>query len=257
MITRSRPCISSCSAARERRAREGGAARGAAGRAGSRSCRRTRRRSSRSSRPGSTCGGSGRRRSTCATAARYVRYGGREIAFTFAARHQAANAVAALAVVRGARRAAPGRGRSRSSFSRWRSQESELPGGGLLINDAWNANPVAMRAALEYLVERAAGRRTVAILGEMAELGENAAAYHDEIGRRVRELGVDVVFARRRAGARYRRRDDAWSPTSTTASRARAGARASSSRATSCSSRARARSGSRSSPRRSRESRRR
>ena len=33
-------------------------------------------------------------------------------------------------------------------FSRWRSQESELPGGGLLINDAWNANPVAMKAAL-------------------------------------------------------------------------------------------------------------
>ena len=37
------------------------------------------------------------------------------------------------------------------AFSRWRSQESELPGGGLLINDAWNANPVAMRAALAYL----------------------------------------------------------------------------------------------------------
>ena len=56
-------------------------------------------------------------------------------------------------------------------FSLWRSQETELPGGGLLINDSWNANPVAMRAALAHLLERAGGRRTVAILGEMAELG--------------------------------------------------------------------------------------
>jgi UDP-N-acetylmuramoyl-tripeptide--D-alanyl-D-alanine ligase len=77
-------------------------------------------------------------------------------------------------------------------FSRWRSQETELPGGGLLINDAWNANPVAMRAALAHLRERAAGRRTVAILGEMAELGDEAARFHEEIGR---ELGsVDVVI---------------------------------------------------------------
>jgi UDP-N-acetylmuramoyl-tripeptide--D-alanyl-D-alanine ligase len=89
------------------------------------------------------------------------------------------------------------------SFSRWRSEESDLPGGGLLINDAWNANPVAMRAALEYLVERADGRRTIAILGEMAELGENAAAYHDEIGRLVRDLGVDHVFAIGRMAKHY------------------------------------------------------
>ena len=52
-----------------------------------------------------------------------------------------------------------------------------------------------MRAALQSLVERAAGRRTIAILGEMAELGENAAAYHDEIGRLLRDLGVGHVFA--------------------------------------------------------------
>lgn len=124
----------------------------------------------------------------------YIRYGGREIAFSFAARHQAANAVAALAVCEALGVALPD-AMVDVSFSRWRSQESELPGGGLLINDAWNANPVAMRAALEYLVERAAGRRTIAVLGEMAELGENAAAYHDEIGRLVRELGIDYVFA--------------------------------------------------------------
>jgi UDP-N-acetylmuramoyl-tripeptide--D-alanyl-D-alanine ligase len=124
----------------------------------------------------------------------HVRYAGREIVFSFAARHQAENAVAALTVCEALEVPLPD-DVVEVSFSRWRSEESDLPGGGLLINDAWNANPVAMRAALQYLLERAAGRRTIAILGEMAELGENAAAYHDEIGRLVRDLGVDYVFA--------------------------------------------------------------
>jgi len=124
----------------------------------------------------------------------HVRYAGREIGFSFAARHQAANAMAALTACEALGVPLPDE-LVDVSFSRWRSEESALPGGGLLINDAWNANPVAMRAALEYLVERAAGRRTIAILGEMAELGENAVAYHDEIGRLVRDLGVDHVFA--------------------------------------------------------------
>jgi UDP-N-acetylmuramoyl-tripeptide--D-alanyl-D-alanine ligase len=124
----------------------------------------------------------------------HVQYGGRQIAFSFAARHQATNAVAALTVCEALGVPLP-RELVDVSFSRWRSEESELPGGGLLINDAWNANPVAMRAALQYLVEQAAGRRTIAILGEMAELGENAAAYHDEIGRLARDLGIGYVFA--------------------------------------------------------------
>jgi UDP-N-acetylmuramoyl-tripeptide--D-alanyl-D-alanine ligase len=123
-----------------------------------------------------------------------VHYAGREIGFSFAARHQATNAIAALTVCEALGIPLPDEIVD-VSFSRWRSEESDLPGGGLLINDAWNANPVAMRAALEYLVERAAGRRTIAILGEMAELGENAAAYHDEIGRLVRDLAIDHVFA--------------------------------------------------------------
>jgi UDP-N-acetylmuramoyl-tripeptide--D-alanyl-D-alanine ligase len=77
-------------------------------------------------------------------------------------------------------------------FSRWRSQETELPGGGLLVNDAWNANPVAMRAALQHLLERADGRRTVAILGDMAELGAEAPRYHREIGEDAAEIDVVV-----------------------------------------------------------------
>jgi UDP-N-acetylmuramoyl-tripeptide--D-alanyl-D-alanine ligase len=118
----------------------------------------------------------------------HVRAGGREVVFDFAARHQARNAATALAVcdVLGV---IPQDGVVEVTFSRWRSQESELPGGGLLINDAWNANPVAMRAALDHLLDRAGGRRTVAVLGEMAELGEAAPRFHAGLDT----SGVDVV----------------------------------------------------------------
>ena len=63
------------------------------------------------------------------------------------------------------------------------------------MNDCWNANPVSMRAALEDLVDRSGGRRTVAVLGEMAELGEDSDAYHREIGQVVAALGIGVLVA--------------------------------------------------------------
>ncbi|HVH51329.1 MAG TPA: UDP-N-acetylmuramoyl-tripeptide--D-alanyl-D-alanine ligase, partial [Gaiellaceae bacterium] len=115
----------------------------------------------------------------------------RGVRFSFAARHQATNALAALTVL-DALGIKPPTGIVDVEFSRWRSQESELPGGGLLINDAWNANPVAMRAALDNLRDRANGRRTVAILGDMAELGPDAPRFHEEIARA--RNGVDVVI---------------------------------------------------------------
>jgi UDP-N-acetylmuramoyl-tripeptide--D-alanyl-D-alanine ligase len=83
-------------------------------------------------------------------------------------------------------------GASRIELSPWRGEERALPGGGFVINDAYNANPISMRAALLHLTERAAGRRRVAILGEMAELGDHADVYHREIGAVVAET-VDVL----------------------------------------------------------------
>jgi UDP-N-acetylmuramoyl-tripeptide--D-alanyl-D-alanine ligase len=71
----------------------------------------------------------------------------------------------------------------------------ELEGGGVLVNDAYNANPTSMRAALVDLAERAAGRRCVAILGEMAELGDESERYHDEIAQLIGELEIEVVVA--------------------------------------------------------------
>jgi UDP-N-acetylmuramoyl-tripeptide--D-alanyl-D-alanine ligase len=70
-----------------------------------------------------------------------------------------------------------------------------------VINDAYNANPDSMRAALEHLAERAGERRKVAILGEMAELGDASNAFHHEIGALARKLGVQVVGVGERARA--------------------------------------------------------
>jgi UDP-N-acetylmuramoyl-tripeptide--D-alanyl-D-alanine ligase len=120
-----------------------------------------------------------------------VRWRGRDVEFGFAARHQATNAAAALTAAEALGVESPS-GPVEVVFSRWRSQETELPGGGLLINDAWNANPVAMRAAVGHLLESANGRRTVAILGEMAELGPDAPRYHGEIGKEAE--AIDVVL---------------------------------------------------------------
>jgi UDP-N-acetylmuramoyl-tripeptide--D-alanyl-D-alanine ligase len=130
------------------------------------------------------------------------------VEFSFRARHQAANAAAALATL-AALGYAPPTGPVEVEFSRWRSQERDLPGGGLLINDAWNANPVAMEAALAYLQERADGRRTVAILGEMAELGGEAPRYHEEIGRAAGTVAVVIGVGELARGYE----PDAWAPT--------------------------------------------
>ena len=115
------------------------------------------------------------------------------VSFGFTARHQAANAAAALAVLDALGLERPSR--VEVSFSRWRGDEVPLPGGGLLINDCYNANPVSMRAALSLLADRAAGRRRVAILGDMAELGPDAPRYHHEAGAAAAELGVQALVA--------------------------------------------------------------
>jgi UDP-N-acetylmuramoyl-tripeptide--D-alanyl-D-alanine ligase len=138
----------------------------------------------------------------------HVRWRGRDVVFGFAARHQAANAAAALTAA-DALGVEPPDEPVEVAFSRWRSQETELPDGGLLINDAWNANPVAMRAALAHLLERANRRRTVAILGEMAELGPAAPGYHEDVGREAE--GIDLVLGVGPLARHYR--PDEWVPT--------------------------------------------
>ena len=74
--------------------------------------------------------------------------------------------------------------------SRWRMEVGERPDGVTVINDAYNANPESVRAALETLVSLAGERRSWAVLGEMAELGDTTADAHAQIGVLARQLGV-------------------------------------------------------------------
>jgi UDP-N-acetylmuramoyl-tripeptide--D-alanyl-D-alanine ligase len=79
-------------------------------------------------------------------------------------------------------------------FSRLRGELVELPEDAILINDSYNANPVSMRAALDHLASLDAKGRRLAVLGEMRELGPDAAAYHREIGEYARERGVELII---------------------------------------------------------------
>jgi UDP-N-acetylmuramoyl-tripeptide--D-alanyl-D-alanine ligase len=74
--------------------------------------------------------------------------------------------------------------------SRWRMEVGRNPGGVTVINDAYNANPESVRAALDALRHMARGRRSFAVLGQMAELGEESRASHEEAGAQAAGTGV-------------------------------------------------------------------
>ncbi|MET9640426.1 UDP-N-acetylmuramoyl-tripeptide--D-alanyl-D-alanine ligase [Streptomyces virginiae] len=86
------------------------------------------------------------------------------------------------------------------TLSRWRMEVTERADGVTIVNDAYNANPESMRAALRALAAmggggRANGGRTWAVLGPMAELGDDALAEHDAVGRLVVRLNVSKLVA--------------------------------------------------------------
>jgi UDP-N-acetylmuramoyl-tripeptide--D-alanyl-D-alanine ligase len=81
------------------------------------------------------------------------------------------------------------------ALSRWRMEVAERSDGVTVINDAYNANPESMRAALKALVAMAGKRRTWAVLGEMRELGEASSAEHDAVGRLAVRLDVNRLVA--------------------------------------------------------------
>lgn len=78
---------------------------------------------------------------------------------------------------------------------RWRMQLIHAPGDYWVINDAYNASPDSMKAALQSLATLGrSGHRTVAVLGQMAELGPFSTEEHDSIGRLVVRLNIDQLF---------------------------------------------------------------
>ena len=80
--------------------------------------------------------------------------------------------------------------RAATPRSRWRMEVRESPEGWIIVNDAYNANPDSMRAALQALAAMGSGRRTWAVLGEMRELGDHQESQHEEIGRLAASLGM-------------------------------------------------------------------
>jgi UDP-N-acetylmuramoyl-tripeptide--D-alanyl-D-alanine ligase len=112
--------------------------------------------------------------------------------------HQVSNAVivAALALACGLELPMVAHALSQASaLSAWRMQVSETAAGITVINDAYNANPESMRAALKALAIMSEGRRSVAVLGHMAELGPDAIAQHDALGRHAVRLDIAALIA--------------------------------------------------------------
>lgn len=115
--------------------------------------------------------------------------------FNFTGDHYLHDAQAALAafVELGYRLDQARAGAARVVFSGLRGETVELADGGLLLNDAYNANPLATEAALDHLVSLAGDRETVGVLGDMYELGPGAAAYHGAVGEYAARRGVRLV----------------------------------------------------------------
>jgi UDP-N-acetylmuramoyl-tripeptide--D-alanyl-D-alanine ligase len=119
--------------------------------------------------------------------------------------HNAANAAAAAAAALALgfedKEIARGLADARAVGRRLRIEE--LPSGVTLVDDCYNANPASMAAALTTLASLAQGRRAVAVLGDMLELGPEEAAAHRAVGERAgRVAAVSAFFGpRSRAGA--------------------------------------------------------
>jgi UDP-N-acetylmuramoyl-tripeptide--D-alanyl-D-alanine ligase len=93
---------------------------------------------------------------------------------------------------------------SQAAASRWRMERTERADGVTIINDAYNANPESMRAALRTLADLGRGRRTWAVLGAMLELGEDTIREHTAVGTQVVRLNISrLVVVGREARALY------------------------------------------------------
>ena len=82
---------------------------------------------------------------------------------------------------------------SAGSVSRWRMEVTDRADDVTVVNDAYNANPDSMRAALDALARMGEGRRTIAVLGTMLELGSDSDSEHAQVGRYALDRGVDLL----------------------------------------------------------------
>ena len=109
--------------------------------------------------------------------------------------HNVMNALAAAACADAAGISPDAIGRGLSAFRpcTGRLQVKKAPDGMTVIDDSYNANPDSVRAAIDVLA--AAPGRTVLVLGDMGEVGDEGPDFHSEIGRYARERGITSVLA--------------------------------------------------------------
>lgn len=122
----------------------------------------------------------------------------REMTLRMLGEHQAMNVSAALAVAHHlgiSRELAIDAVSQMEMAERWRMQLMRRKDGVYVINDAYNASPDSMRAALQTLATLGRqGHRTIAVLGQMAELGQYSVDEHDQLGRLVVRYNIDQLY---------------------------------------------------------------
>jgi UDP-N-acetylmuramoyl-tripeptide--D-alanyl-D-alanine ligase len=121
-------------------------------------------------------------------------WGSRTVRLCVRGAHQVGNALAALAVAgtAGVPIDVAADALASASISPWRMELHRTPAGAVVVNDAYNANPASMEAALQALATLPA-RRRVAVLGPMAELGADSAAQHGAVSALAGRLGIEVL----------------------------------------------------------------
>ena len=111
-------------------------------------------------------------------------------------RHSLSNALAAAgsAFAVGLGPLEVGEGLARFENTKWRMQIMKLGRNIILINDCYNANPASMEAALRAFVEMKGSARGFVVLGDMLELGRHSERAHRDLGRLVKDLGIEVLL---------------------------------------------------------------
>ena len=119
-----------------------------------------------------------------------------DVTLGVAGEHMVANALAAAAVgtTLGVPLDVAADALRTASVSPWRMETFTTPDGIRVVNDAYNANPESMAAALRTARRMAAGRRLVAVLGSMAELGPISLAEHERLGELAARIRVDRLI---------------------------------------------------------------
>ena len=122
--------------------------------------------------------------------------GSAPVALRLVGGHHVGNALAAAAVAAelgGAPETVAAALSAAAPASRWRMEVTDRADGVTVVNDAYNANPDSMAAALRALAAVGTGRRTWAVLGPMRELGPESATAHEGVALLAKELGVDEL----------------------------------------------------------------